>query len=173
MTILDRGRTADGSFFLVMDFIDGANLDCFVRVLGKDIAAIVRVFVKIANAIDDAHRHGIVHRDLKPMNILVDSRGEPHVLDFGMARLLTDDDGEREINPGDITRTGQVLGTLPWASPEQVSASPDAIDARSDVYGLGVMLFASLTGQFPYPVDGDLRSITHHIANTPPASLTR
>ncbi|MGD0464271.1 MAG: bifunctional serine/threonine-protein kinase/formylglycine-generating enzyme family protein [Tepidisphaeraceae bacterium] len=174
VTILDRGRTADGSFFLVMDFIDGPNLDCFVRELGKDTAAIVHLFVKIATAIGDAHRQGIVHRDLKPMNILVDSRGEPHILDFGMARLLRDDEGsERDINPRDITRTGQVLGTLPWASPEQVSASGDAIDARSDVYALGVMLFASLAGQFPYPVDGDLRSITHHIANTPPASMTR
>ena len=174
VTILDRGRTADGSFFLVMDYIGGANLDCFVRELGKDAAPIARLFVKIANAIDDAHQHGIVHRDLKPMNILVDRRGEPHILDFGMARLLRDDeDGNIATSIEGLTRTGQVLGTLPWTSPEQVSNSPDAVDARSDVYALGIMLFASLTGQFPYPVDGNLPSITHHIANTPPASPTR
>jgi serine/threonine-protein kinase len=172
VTILDRGRTADGSFFLVMDFIEGPDLDGFVRKLGKDSAAIVGMFVKIANAIDEAHRQGIVHRDLKPMNILVDCRGEPHILDFGMARLLRDDeDGENAVNARALTRTGQVLGTLPWTSPEQLSGSPDRVDARSDIYALGVMLFAALSGQFPYPVDGNLRSIRSHIANTPPAPL--
>jgi serine/threonine protein kinase len=174
VTILDRGRTDDGSFFLVMDYIDGANLDCYVRELGQNTEAIVRLFVKIANAIDEAHRHGIVHRDLKPMNILVDCRGEPHILDFGMARLLPEDGcGGGDINQNVLTRTGQVLGTLPWSSPEQVSNSADPVDARSDVYVLGLLLFSSLTGRFPYPVDGNLGSITYHIAKTPPASPMR
>jgi serine/threonine protein kinase len=174
VTILDRGRTPDGSFFLVMDFIDGRSLDQFVRESAKDMSSVVRLFVKIASAIDHAHQRGVVHRDLKPMNILVDCRGEPHIVDFGMARCIRERGDEEENGyPVDITRTGQLLGTLPWASPEQISASPDAIDARSDVYALGVMLFASLAGQFPYPIDGDLCSVTHHITNTPPASLTR
>jgi serine/threonine protein kinase len=174
VSILDRGRTVDGSFFLVMDFIDGINLDSFVQKLGKDPTQIVRLFIKSARAIDDAHHHGIVHRDLKPMNILVDRRGEPHILDFGMARLLLDNaDNLGKTISTNITRTGQILGTLPWTSPEQHSASPDSIDPRSDIYALGIMLFFSLAGQFPYPVSGDVCTITRHIANTQPASLKR
>jgi serine/threonine-protein kinase len=173
--ILDKGRTPDGSFFLVMDFVEGSDLDTFVRRLGKDTSAIVRLFVKVASAVNEAHRLGIVHRDLKPMNILVDSRGEPHVLDFGMARVLCDlgSVSEAATEQTFLTRTGQVLGSLPWTSPEQVFGSPDAVDAQSDVYALGVMLFATLAGEFPYPVKGSPRAITHHVANTPPASLTR
>jgi serine/threonine protein kinase len=143
--------------------------------LGKDASAIVRLFVKVASAVNEAHRLGIVHRDLKPMNILVDSRGEPHVLDFGMARVLYDLGSVSEVatEQASLTHTGQVLGSLPWTSPEQVFGSPDAVDAQSDVYALGVMLFATLAGEFPYPVKGSPRAITHHVANTPPASLTR
>jgi serine/threonine protein kinase len=173
--ILDRGRTADGSFFLVMDFIEGRGLDAFVEELGTDTTAIIRTFIKIANALDDAHRHGVVHRDLKPMNILVDTRSEPHILDFGMARLQADSDqaADGATDQTTLTRTGQVLGSLPWSSPEQVCASSDTIDARSDVYALGVMLFAALAGEFPYPVKGIPSAVTQHITNTPPASLTR
>jgi serine/threonine protein kinase len=173
--ILDQGRTSDGSFFLAMDFIDGQNLDRALEDLGKDSAAIVRLFIKIANALDDAHQQQIVHRDLKPMNILVDIRGEPHILDFGMARILRDDtEGLADCDESTVlTRTGQVLGSLPWASPEQVSASPESIDSRSDVYALGVMLYNAFADGFPYPVRGTPQEITNHIAGTSPESLRR
>jgi serine/threonine protein kinase len=175
VSILDKGRTTDGSFYLVMDFIEGSNLDIFARQLGKVTSTIVRLFVKVASAVDEAHRLGIVHRDLKPMNVLVDSRGEPHILDFGMARILNDvgSVGAIAIEHASLTHTGQVLGSLPWTSPEQVSGAPDAVDARSDVYALGIMLFVILAGEFPYPVKDGPRLISHHVANTPPASLTR
>jgi hypothetical protein len=96
--ILDKGRTSDGSFYMVMDFVEGCCLDAYVRKLGKNTSAIVALFAKIACAVDEAHRLGIVHRDLKPMNILVDSRGEPHILDFGMARILPSDGNAFEDN---------------------------------------------------------------------------
>jgi serine/threonine protein kinase len=172
--IIDRGRTEDGSFFLVMDFIEGTNLDGCIRKLGKDTAAVVRVFIKIALAVEDAHQQGIVHRDLKPMNILVDCRGDPHILDFGMARLLDDfNEGVEGMDHAALTRTGQMLGSLPWSSPEQTAGNHDAVDARSDVYALSVMLFSAITGEFPYPVTCNPRAAVLHIANTPPAPLAR
>jgi serine/threonine protein kinase len=167
--IIDQGRTEDGSFFLVMDFVDGVSLDHYVAQLGKDTAAIVKLFVKIADAVEEAHRHGIVHRDLKPMNILVDQRGEPHILDFGMARLLNDgEDGDRQTT---LTRTGQILGSLPWSSPEQVAGLKSAIGPATDVYALGVMLFRCLTGDFPYPTKGSPNSVTRHILSTAPGPV--
>jgi serine/threonine protein kinase len=173
VSILDRGRTEDGSFFLVMDFIEGRDLDSFVKELGNDVPSIVHIFIKIARAVEEAHRHGIVHRDLKPMNILVDTRGEPHILDFGMARLLQEYGDVCDPGCGlTLTRTGQVLGSLPWSSPEQVSASPDAIDAPSDVYAIGIMLFTALAGEFPYPVSCKPGAVLNHILTSPPASVT-
>jgi serine/threonine protein kinase len=171
--ILDKGRTADGSFYLVMDFIEGQNLDCFFQESDKNAVLIVQTFVKIVKAVDSAHQSGVIHRDLKPMNIIVDNRGEPHILDFGMARLLNNFEDKGEHSQVTLTRTGQMLGSLPWSSPEQLFSSPDRIDARSDVYAIGVMLFAALAGEFPYAVTGELRAVIKQIATGAPPSLVR
>lgn len=151
--IIDRGRTEDGSFFLVMDFIQGTNLDSYVQSLGKNATAIVQIFSNIASAIHEAHQQDVIHRDLKPMNIMVDHRGEPHILDFGMARLLDEfEDAAYDVNRPTLTRTGQVLGSLPWSSPEQAMGQHGAVDVRTDVYALGVMMFHAFAREFPYPV---------------------
>jgi len=170
--IVDRCRTADGSMALVMDYVDGRPID---RVVAdrpppeNGARPTVLLFAAVADGVDEAHRRGIVHRDLKPSNVLVDRRGTPRVVDFGLARSC---DGPTDTR---VTTTGQMVGSLPWASPEQVcGAGIEALDARSDVYSLGVMLYRALTGQPPYPTQGSLRKVLDAIqyaAALPPHTL--
>src|SRR5258707_11842404 len=107
------------------------------------------LLARVCDAVHYAHEQGVIHRDLKPGNILVDDTGQPKVLDFGVARAT-----EADLRTStDHTRTGQLLGTLSYMSPEQVAADPTALDRRSDVYTLGVMLFELLGNRLPYPLE--------------------
>lgn len=174
--ILDRGRTVDGSFYLAMPFIDGCPLDEYAaeaQATDADFPVpILRTFVKISRAVEEAHRLGIIHRDLKPSNIRIDAHGEPHLLDFGLARIL-EADVPRDAHEARtvITLDKQVLGSLPWTSPEQADGGAARVDARGDVYALGVCLYQSLTGRFPYPVGGSMTEVVRHITTTPAAPL--
>ncbi len=170
VTIHDSG-TRDGWRYYVMDFIDGVSLDAHVERQTwasprQRIEAILTLLVKVCDAVHAAHLHGVIHRDLKPGNILVDSQGEPHVVDFGLARSVqpAGDDSEREA----MTQTGQFVGTLPWASPEQAAGRVSEVDVRTDVYSLGVVLYQLLTGRFPYQVTGPLRDVLNEIVASPP-----
>src|SRR4029077_3393177 len=100
------------------------------------LPARVELLARVCDAVQHAHERGVIHRDLKPANILVDETGQPKVLDFGVARA-TDAD---LLTGAGLTRTGQLLGTPSYMSPEQVNADPDGIDQRADVYALGVIL---------------------------------
>jgi serine/threonine protein kinase len=157
--------------YLVMNYIDGISLAEKIRQrsgVGPDIDAKSALFLllKVCDAVNSAHVRGVVHRDLKPSNILVDLDGEPHVVDFGLARqvLLS-----REGNVGAITLTSEFLGSLPWAAPEQAAGQAEKIDSRTDVYALGVILYQIVTGgQFPYEVVGAMRDVLDNIANARP-----
>ncbi len=170
VTIHESG-TRDGWSYYVMDFIDGEPLDRFVakqpwKNARDRIDGILALLAKVCDAVHAAHLHGVFHRDLKPGNILVDRSGEPRVVDFGLARSVHPEDEGPEREP--MTQTGQFLGTLPWASPEQAAGRTTELDLRTDVYSLGVVLFQLLTGCFPYQVNGAVRDVLNEIVQTPP-----
>lgn len=187
VSVHDSGRVGDMHYF-VMDFIRGEPLDRHVERVRREAAGragrasrehvryVFDLFARIAEAVEAAHVRGVIHRDLKPSNVCVDAAGEPHVLDFGLAKLtptLTDGDASsaRAGFAGEMTVTGQFVGSLPWSSPEQ--AEGREIDVRSDVYSLGVMLYHALAGEFPYRVDGPIREVLTRIAAAEPARLAR
>jgi tRNA A-37 threonylcarbamoyl transferase component Bud32 len=167
--IIDRGTTENGSFFYVMDYVSGKTLDVTIADDSRTIDDALKLFAKICDAVNAAHLKGIIHRDLKPANIRVDTDGEPHVLDFGLAKVSTSElvnDPQMRL----MTMTGQFIGSLPWASPEQASGSGSHVDIRSDVYSLGVILYQMLTrGRFPYPVVGNMRDVLDNIQRAEPA----
>jgi WD40 repeat protein/serine/threonine protein kinase len=131
--------------FFAMPLVRGVSLTQWVATNRPSTRAVVELMVEICDAVAHAHAKGVVHRDLKPANILVDEDGRPTVLDFGVARLT---DAQTQLTSLH-TEAGQVLGTLPYMSPEQVSGEADGVDERTDVYALGVLLFEVLTGALP------------------------
>lgn len=132
---------------LVMQWIDGVPLDRWVRGLeggSRPLRPILSAFLKICDAVHYAHQRGVIHRDLKPSNILVDGTGQPHVLDFGLARRSDDSSDVQQL-----TVTGAFLGTPAYAPPEQLTGQAASVDVRGDVYSLGAILFQALTGEPP------------------------
>ncbi len=138
--------TPDGdSPFLAMELVDGRPLNEHARSLGT--RGRLELLAKVCDAVAHAHANGVIHRDLKPSNILITPAGEPKVLDFGVARLLDADTVLR-------TRTGQVIGTLAYMSPEQASGDLDRVDTRTDVYALGVLGYEMVCGRLPHEIGG-------------------
>ncbi|HVP11753.1 MAG TPA: protein kinase [Phycisphaerae bacterium] len=167
VTVFDSGRTRDGRQFFAMDYIRGVPLHRYVLDRAPAVKDKLRVLAAVAKAVNHAHQRGVIHRDLKPSNILVDEGGEPHILDFGLARTVE----QREATL--VTSADCVAGTLPYMSPEQARGLPDAVDVRSDVYALGVILYELLTGCYPYPIETDIVRSLQHIAETPPERPSR
>lgn len=175
VTVYDAGMIAGFQYF-VMDYIDGAPLDealangaaeldagepaRVAATTGKhgfgrgapiaQIASVLETFIKVCDAVNAAHLRGVIHRDLKPSNIRVDRSGEPHVLDFGLAKQIESEDSA-------MTHTGQFVGSLPWASPEQVEGVHNRIDIRTDVYSLGAILYQLFAGVPPFDTGSNLR----------------
>lgn len=175
VTIHDSG-TAAGHFFFVMDYIAGQPLDLYTSGRPRSIKQTLMLFSKICDAVNAAHARGIIHRDLKPANIRVDERGEPYILDFGLAKVARPQTGAEEIATHAATLTGQFVGSLPWAAPEQADGSPTRIETRTDVYALGVILYQLLTDEFPYRVVGPMHEVVQRIlreAPLPPRKLRR
>jgi WD40 repeat protein/predicted Ser/Thr protein kinase len=147
--VFEAGLADDGQPFFAMEFIHGLPLDEYARRHGLDLSARVALLSRVCDAVQHAHDRGVIHRDLKPANILVEESGQPKVLDFGVAHV-TDAD---LLTGAGLTKTGQLLGTPNYMSPEQVTANPDAIDRRADVYALGMILFELLAHRLPYQLE--------------------
>lgn len=160
VTIYGSGE-CHGHLYYVMEFVQGVRLSERLDALRHEasgVQQIARMLRQIAAAVGHAHANGIMHRDLKPANILVDEDFEPHILDFGLARRADTPEG---------TQSGEFLGTLRYASPEQAGANPDELDIRTDVYSLGVIFYEALTGALPYDVTGSLDRVITNIREAP------
>src|SRR6058998_4287821 len=139
--IYDVGER-EGSCYFSMKFIDGGQLDEVARRTPISIRNAAELIAKLARTVHYAHEHGILHRDIKPGNILVDAKGEPHLTDFGLARLLE--------TKSTVTHTMDVLGTPSYMAPEQASGRNDQLTSATDVYGLGAVFYQLLTGHPPF-----------------------
>jgi serine/threonine-protein kinase len=153
----------DGLLYLAMEYVAGEDLTSLLRRCGRLAPArALRLLGAVADALDTAHRAQLVHRDIKPSNLLVTSVGTPDesvtLVDFGISRMLDAD--------SEITRTGEIVGTIAYCAPEQLSRR--GIDGSCDQYALACVAYECLTGEVPYPREGQLAIMTAHLTAPPP-----
>jgi eukaryotic-like serine/threonine-protein kinase len=162
VTVIDRGEEG-GRQFIVFEYVDGENLKQVITHEGPlPVRETVELALQIARALGYAHERGIVHRDVKPQNVILNEDGRAKVTDFGIARSV-DVDG--------VTQTGAVLGTSDYIAPEQAQGLP--VDAQTDVYSLGVVLYELLTGELPFRGEGFVAVAMQHVNEPPPNVLER
>jgi eukaryotic-like serine/threonine-protein kinase len=161
VAIFDRGEW-DGTYYIAMEYIEGRTLKDIVRERGPaPPEAAIDIAVQILRAVRFAHKHGVVHRDIKPHNVLIDDDGRVKVTDFGIARA----------GASDMTETGAIMGTAQYVSPEQAQGRP--VDARSDLYSIGIVLYEMLTGQVPFDGESAVTIALKQVSEdpVPPAQL--
>lgn len=152
IVVIHESGIADGRYYFVMEYVRGEPLDTHLRLTRPPVRALIGLFLQVCEAVAYAHRRGVIHRDLKPGNILVAEDGSPCILDFGLAKIVGD--LIEASLPGPVSLTGRLMGTVPYMSPEQTTGEHGAVDTRTDVYALGVVLYELLTGTRPYDTGG-------------------
>jgi serine/threonine-protein kinase len=162
----------DGVHFLTMAYVEGESLEALIPEDGLPVTRLLALAIPLADALRAAHERGIIHRDLKPSNVMVDREGRLRVLDFGLAKRDTSRVGElsRATTEGlseQMTREGAILGSYPYMSPEQAEGRP--VDARSDLFSLGVMLYEMAIGRRPFQGETGLSLVTSILRDEPPA----
>jgi serine/threonine-protein kinase len=163
VNVLDLARLPDGRPYIVMEYLDGWSLAQLIGERGRlPLGAAVRLAREVTEGLAAAHDQGIVHRDLKPDNLWVTPAGRAKILDFGLAKLAV----EHASGEAPLTTTGTILGTPCYMAPEQ--AVGGAIDARTDVYALGVVLFEMCIGRVPFVGSTVFEVLKQHIEQSPP-----
>ena len=163
VTVIDRGEHDDRQF-IVFEYVDGENLKALVEREGPlPECDAIELALQVARALGFAHEQGLVHRDVKPQNVLLNDGGQAKVTDFGIARSL-------EVS-GNLTQSGTVMGTSDYIAPEQARGSK--VDAQSDVYSLGTVLYELLTGEVPFQGDNFVAVAMQHINQPPPSVRER
>jgi tetratricopeptide (TPR) repeat protein/predicted Ser/Thr protein kinase len=156
--IFDLGE-ADGIKFITMEYIEGRDLKSLIREKAKfEPKEAAEIIAQVCRALEAAHMEGVIHRDLKPQNIMVDEQGKVSVMDFGIARSM------EEVGGG-MTQTGALMGTIEYMSPEQ--AKGEKLDARTDLFSLGIIFYETLTGNSPYKADTAMASLYKRLQETP------
>lgn len=173
VSVFDRIALPDGRYACAMEYVEGESLKHWAVRAGAAMGpraalrAKLALMVKLCDAVLHAHQHGVMHRDLKPSNIVVDRDGEPHVLDFGLARRVG---GLTGSGAAHVTVTHTFAGTLAYASPEQIAGFPGEIDSRTDIYSLGVVLHELLTARLPFELKGSVEQMMRTVRETEPAA---
>ena len=153
--------------YFVMEFIEGARTILeYARDEELSVRRRLELLLLVCDAVQHGHQNGVIHRDLKPSNLLVDARGRPKIIDFGIARVVDTEAAERTLR----TQAGQILGTLQYMSPEQFGADPGAVDTRTDVYALGVVMYELLVGRGPFDLAGKAIHEAARIVSLEPAA---
>src|SRR3989442_3819187 len=175
-TLYDYGETSDGRPFLVMEFVRGETLSEMMHKGELTLPRVLQIIEDVASALSEPHSLGIVHRDIKPSNIMIDERGQIKVLDFGLVKQLNEDEihvsePEARTMLAIRTRSGIVLGTPAYLSPEQAMGAD--VDARSDLFALGGVLYECVTGQPAFPGTSviEIAAKVIHVEPVPPSKV--
>ena len=140
---------ADGRQYIAMQYVEGETLDARLRSSPLDVAEVLAIAVQVVDALHEAHTHGVLHRDIKPANIMITTRGDAKVMDFGLAKhAVTESSAAMAETASMLSRQGDVFGTAPYMSPEQ--ARGERLDQRSDLFSVGVLLYEMTAGQRPF-----------------------
>lgn len=159
VSVFDFFVLPTGQLALVTEYVEGKSLETLLE-SKLSLPAALDISIEIASALQTAHQQGVVHRDIKPSNVLLSSRGQVKLLDFGIAKLREDD------HVTTITRAGDLVGTPAYMAPEQVTGEP--IDSRADLYSLGVLMYRMLTGRNRYGEGLGTRALMHKIVTEQP-----
>ncbi|HEY3493504.1 MAG TPA: protein kinase [Polyangiaceae bacterium] len=171
--VLDVGEHTDGAPFMVMEFLSGRDLSHELAALGKfEIGVAIDYVLQACEAVAEAHALGVIHRDLKPANLFLTKRadGSPlvKVLDFGVSKAISTDSGGTGPQSPSLTAAQSLLGSPAYMSPEQ-ARRPKSVDARTDIWSLGIVLFEFLAGRTPFPGDAPLEVLTAAVSEPPPS----
>jgi serine/threonine protein kinase len=160
---LYTAQRVNGQTVMIMEYVDGVTLAQKLRARPIPLADGLQIISQVLAALEYAHKHGVIHRDIKPDNILIGPDGTVKLTDFGIARAASD---PRR------TRTGILVGTLHYMSPEQIRARGESLDGRSDLYSVGIILYEIATGRRPFEADSDFEIMAAHIQQQPPPPIT-